>query len=426
MERTGRALRQPARSLLAALHLGRPGESRVGGAEGRRRRRHAQTAGDAGGADRENVPFQFTGQRSGAAAAAAAKGRADRREQPAATVRRCSWCCRCCRGRSSSGSGCGCRGGRRRCWARAVRSAACMKNQSRKFDKATSVNVTFEDIAGLKAAKRDLQEMVQFLKEPERFQRLGGKVPRGVLLVGPPGTGKTLLARAVAGESGVAFFSISASEFIEMFVGLGAARVRDLFRDAKKSAPAIVFIDEIDAVGRVAGGRSRRGQRRARADAEPAAVGDGRLRPQRPGGRHRGHQPSRRARPGAAAPGPLRSPRAGRPARAGGAPGDPRRAREGQAAGARRRICRGSPQNTPGFSGADLANLVNEAALSATREGRESITADGLRRGVRQDRARRSARGEARRQGEAAGRGARGRPRASSPRFRPRPSRSIG
>ena len=128
-----------------------------------------------------------------------------------------------------------------------------IKNQSRKFDKATSVNVTFDDIAGLKAAKRDLQEIVQFLKEPERFQRLGGKVPRGVLLVGPPGTGKTLLARAVAGESGVPFFSISASEFIEMFVGLGAARVRDLFREAKKSAPAIVFIDEIDAVGRARG-----------------------------------------------------------------------------------------------------------------------------------------------------------------------------
>ena len=131
--------------------------------------------------------------------------------------------------------------------------AGMLKNQSRKFDKATSVNVTFEDIAGLKAAKRDLQEVVQFLKQPDRFQRLGGKVPRGVLLIGPPGTGKTLLARAVAGESGVAFYSISASEFIEMFVGLGAARVRDLFRDAKKSAPAIVFIDEIDAVGRARG-----------------------------------------------------------------------------------------------------------------------------------------------------------------------------
>src|SRR5690606_13646218 len=125
--------------------------------------------------------------------------------------------------------------------------------KSRKFEKSTSVNVTFDDVAGLKSAKQDLQEIVQFLKEPERFRRLGGKVPRGVLLIGPPGTGKTLLARAVAGESGVAFFSISASEFIEMFVGVGAARVRELFAEAKKSAPAIIFIDEIDAVGRSRG-----------------------------------------------------------------------------------------------------------------------------------------------------------------------------
>jgi len=128
-----------------------------------------------------------------------------------------------------------------------------MKSPGRKFDKATSVNVTFDDIAGLKAAKDDLREIVQFLKEPERFRRLGGKVPRGVLLVGPPGTGKTLLARAVAGESGVPFYSISASEFIEMFVGLGATRVRDLFKEAKSGAPAIIFIDEIDAVGRSRG-----------------------------------------------------------------------------------------------------------------------------------------------------------------------------
>ena len=131
--------------------------------------------------------------------------------------------------------------------------AGLVKSQGRKFDKATSVNVTFDDIAGLKAAKADLLEIVEFMKEPERFRRLGGKVPRGVLLVGPPGTGKTLLARAVAGESGVPFISLSASEFIELFVGLGAARVRDLFKEAKKSAPAIVFIDEIDAVGRSRG-----------------------------------------------------------------------------------------------------------------------------------------------------------------------------
>jgi cell division protease FtsH len=111
----------------------------------------------------------------------------------------------------------------------------------------------FDDVAGLKAAKRDLSEIVEFLKAPEDFRRLGGKVPRGILLVGPPGTGKTLLARAVAGEAGVPFFSVSASEFIELFVGMGAKRVRDLFEQAKQVSPAIVFIDEIDAVGRSRG-----------------------------------------------------------------------------------------------------------------------------------------------------------------------------
>jgi cell division protease FtsH len=111
----------------------------------------------------------------------------------------------------------------------------------------------FDDVAGLKAAKRDLTEVVEFLKSPEDFRRLGGKVPRGILLVGPPGTGKTLLARAVAGEAGVPFFSVSASEFIELFVGMGAKRVRDLFEQAKQVSPAIVFIDEIDAVGRSRG-----------------------------------------------------------------------------------------------------------------------------------------------------------------------------
>jgi cell division protease FtsH len=117
----------------------------------------------------------------------------------------------------------------------------------------SSATVTFADVAGLAAAKRDLEEIVQFLQEPERFGKLGANIPRGVLLVGPPGTGKTLLARAVAGEANVPFYSISASEFVEMFVGVGAARVRELFEEAKKNAPAIVFIDEIDAVGRARG-----------------------------------------------------------------------------------------------------------------------------------------------------------------------------
>jgi cell division protease FtsH len=113
-----------------------------------------------------------------------------------------------------------------------------------------TTKVTFQDVAGADEAKSELQEIIEFLKEPSKFQRLGGKIPRGVLLLGPPGTGKTLLARAVAGEAGVPFFSISGAEFVEMFVGVGASRVRDLFEQGKKSAPAIIFIDEIDAVGR--------------------------------------------------------------------------------------------------------------------------------------------------------------------------------
>ncbi len=120
-------------------------------------------------------------------------------------------------------------------------------------DVATRVKAKFDDVAGLQSAKRDLREVVEFLKTPDDFRRLGGKVPRGILLVGPPGTGKTLLARAVAGEAGVPFFSVSASEFIELFVGMGAKRVRDLFEQAKEVSPAIVFIDEIDAVGRSRG-----------------------------------------------------------------------------------------------------------------------------------------------------------------------------
>jgi cell division protease FtsH len=114
----------------------------------------------------------------------------------------------------------------------------------------TQGRITFEDVAGVDEAKEDLQEIVEFLRDPQKFQRLGGRIPRGVLLVGPPGTGKTLLARAIAGEAGVPFFSISGSDFVEMFVGVGASRVRDMFEQAKKNAPCIIFVDEIDAVGR--------------------------------------------------------------------------------------------------------------------------------------------------------------------------------
>ena len=122
-----------------------------------------------------------------------------------------------------------------------------------KMHTAQKARVTFEDVAGMEEAKQELKEVVEFLKDPKKFQRIGGKVPKGVLLVGPPGTGKTLLARAVAGEAGVIFFSISASQFIEMFVGVGASRVRDLFAGARKEAPSIIFIDELDAVGRSRG-----------------------------------------------------------------------------------------------------------------------------------------------------------------------------
>ncbi|HEX7252433.1 MAG TPA: ATP-dependent metallopeptidase FtsH/Yme1/Tma family protein, partial [Thermoanaerobaculia bacterium] len=114
----------------------------------------------------------------------------------------------------------------------------------------TQKKVTFKDVAGVEEAKVELQEIIEFLKDPGKFQKLGGKIPKGVLLIGPPGTGKTLLARAVAGEANVPFFTISGSDFVEMFVGVGASRVRDLFEQGKKNAPCIIFIDEIDAVGR--------------------------------------------------------------------------------------------------------------------------------------------------------------------------------
>ncbi len=252
---------------------------------------------------------------------------------------------------------------------------AFMKSQgARKFEKSESTGITFDQVAGLKAAKQDLQEIVQFLKEPERFRRLGGKIPRGVLLIGPPGTGKTLLARAVAGESGVPFFSISASEFVELFVGMGASRVRELFAQAKKDAPAIVFIDEIDAVGRARGvglgaGHDEREQTLNQLLAEmdgferndlvvvmaatnrPDVLDAALLRPGRFDRRVMVDRPE---------------------------------------LGARRAILgvhtKGKPlardvdldkiaETTPGFSGADLENLVNEAALHATRMGEDTITA---------------------------------------------------
>lgn len=130
------------------------------------------------------------------------------------------------------------------------------KNKAKLFDASEDHNVTFDDVAGLQEAKEEVMEVVDFLKNPEKFTRLGGKLPKGVLLVGPPGTGKTLMAKAVAGEAGVPFFSISGSDFVEMFVGVGASRVRDLFKNAKEKAPCIIFIDEMDAIGRSRGRNS--------------------------------------------------------------------------------------------------------------------------------------------------------------------------
>ncbi len=252
---------------------------------------------------------------------------------------------------------------------------AAMRNRGRKFEKTDQVSVTFDDVAGLKAAKRDLQEIVQFMREPERFRKLGGKIPRGVLLVGPPGTGKTLLARAVAGESGVSFFSISASEFIEMFVGVGASRVRELFAQAKKNAPAIVFIDEIDAVGRsrgagLGGGNDEREQTLNQLLSEmdgferndltvvlaatnrPDVLDPALLRPGRFDRRVIVDRPELEARRAILAVHTRGKPLA--------ASVDLQRIAE----------------NTPGFSGADLANLVNEAALNATRRGVDAIESE--------------------------------------------------
>ena len=200
-----------------------------------------------------------------------------------------------------------------------------------------SPKIGFKDVAGVDEAVEELQEIKEFLENPKKFQALGARIPKGVLLYGPPGTGKTLLARAVAGEAGVPFFSISGSDFVEMFVGVGASRVRDLFEQAKQ-AIAVHHLHGRDRRRRPPSRRRpRRRPRRARADAEPAARRDGRLRDE---GQHhpdRRHEPARHPRPGAAAPGPLRPPDRRRPARPQRPPEDPRGALEGQAARGRDR-----------------------------------------------------------------------------------------
>ncbi len=239
----------------------------------------------------------------------------------------------------------------------------------------TAVKVTFDDVAGVDEAKLELQEVVAFLKNPEIYGRLGGRVPKGVLLVGPPGTGKTLLARAVAGEAGVPFFSINGSEFVEMFVGVGAARVRDLFDQARKKAPAIIFIDELDALGRArglspmgGGGHDEKEQTLNQLLAEMD-----------------GFDPSTRLillsatnRPEILDPALLRAGRfdrqvlVDRPDKAGRVAILNIHLKKIRLAGDGDLEMLASL--TPGFTGADLANLANEAALLATRRGGEDVT----------------------------------------------------
>ena len=265
-----------------------------------------------------------------------------------------------------------------------MRQAQGSNNQQMGFGKSkakmfigTKATVTFFDVAGVPEAKEELEEVVEFLKYPERFQALGAKIPAGVLLVGPPGTGKTLLARAVAGEAGVPFFSISGSEFVEMFVGVGASRVRDLFEQARRHAPCIIFVDEIDAVGRhrgagVGGGHDEREQTLNQmlvemdgfdsttnviviaATNRPDILDPALLRPGRFDRRVMLDNPDIRGRTAI-----LDVHAKGKPFEKGVDLAD-------------------IAKQTPGFSGADLANLINEGALLAARGNQKLINYDNL------------------------------------------------
>ena len=233
--------------------------------------------------------------------------------------------------------------------------------------------VTFEDVAGVDEAKEDLQEIVEFLRDPGKFQRLGGRIPHGVLLVGPPGTGKTLLARAVAGEANVPFFTISGSDFVEMFVGVGASRVRDMFEQAKKNAPCIIFIDEIDAVGRhrgagLGGGNDEREQtlNQLLVEMDGFDANEGII------------LIAATNRPDVLDPALLRP---GRFDRQVVVPNPDVVGRENILRVHMRKVPLAPDVNlktvargTPGFSGADLANLVNEAALMAARRNKRMVT----------------------------------------------------
>ncbi|MCL0031150.1 ATP-dependent zinc metalloprotease FtsH [Dehalococcoidia bacterium] len=250
------------------------------------------------------------------------------------------------------------------------------KSRARMFSQ-NKATVTFFDVAGVPEAKEELEEVVEFLKYPERFQALGARIPRGVLLIGPPGTGKTLLARAVAGEAGVPFFSISGSEFVEMFVGVGASRVRDLFEQAKRHSPCIVFVDEIDAVGRhrgagLGGGNDEREQTLNQilvemdgfdtsvnviviaATNRPDILDPALLRPGRFDRRVTVDNPDVKGRTEI-----LDVHAKGKPLEESADLSD-------------------IAKQTPGFTGADLANLINEGALLAARKNQTKITTDNL------------------------------------------------
>jgi cell division protease FtsH len=233
--------------------------------------------------------------------------------------------------------------------------------------------VTFDDVAGIEEAKGELEEIVEFLKDPQKFQRLGGKIPKGCLLVGPPGTGKTLLARAIAGEANVPFFTISGSDFVEMFVGVGASRVRDMFEQGKKNAPCIIFIDEIDAVGRhrgagLGGGNDEREQtlNQLLVEMDGFEANEGVI------------LIAATNRPDVLDPALLRP---GRFDRQIVVPNPDINGREHILKVHMRKVPLGPDvdarviaRGTPGFSGADLANLVNEAALLAARFGKRVVT----------------------------------------------------
>jgi cell division protease FtsH len=233
--------------------------------------------------------------------------------------------------------------------------------------------VTFEDVAGVDEAKQDLQEIVEFLRDPGKYQRLGGRIPRGVLLVGPPGTGKTLIARAVAGEANVPFFTISGSDFVEMFVGVGASRVRDMFEQAKKNAPCIIFIDEIDAVGRhrgagLGGGNDEREQtlNQLLVEMDGFEANEGVI------------LIAATNRPDVLDPALLRP---GRFDRQVVVPNPDVVGREQILKVHVRKVplapdinLKTIARGTPGFSGADLMNLVNEAALTAARRNKRMVT----------------------------------------------------